>query len=577
MLKDLINNPAELAAKESLDRVYSCITGRKSFVLEAGAGAGKTFTLIHSLKYIIQNEGPILIRNNQKVACITYTNVAREEIESRTDRHPAIYTATIHAFCWSMIKDFQSRLREKLPQLNKWPERLKDVSDIKKYFIQYDLGYPGVSKNQIMLGHNDVLSLTVCLLEDTKFRKLLLMRYPIILIDEYQDTDKGFVKSFKQHFIENENGPLIGFFGDHWQKIYGTGCGKIENDNLVVIGKRANFRSSKAIVDGLNKMRPELTQEISDPLSIGSVNIYHTNQWEGIRRSDGHWKDDLPSDIAHDYLEKAKAKLTSKGWDFSPDKTKILMLTHNLLAQEQGYQNLASVFQRNESFIKKEDPYMAFFMDVLEPVCNAFENRKYGEMFSILGGKTPTIRSHNDKLNLAKKMNELLFCRNTGTIGDVINHLFDSKYPILPENIMKIENDLLNIIKADLNEHQKGICEQALKLKMISYQEVIAVKKFIEEKTPFATKHGVKGAEFENVLVVFGRGWSMYNFSHMLEYALSEVPPEKLEFFERNRNLFYVAISRPKKRLALLFTQKISDRAIVTLSTWFGKNSVDNL
>ncbi|AIQ35980.1 DNA helicase II [Paenibacillus sp. FSL R5-0345] len=570
-------NPAELAAKESLDRVYECITGRRSFVLEAGAGAGKTYTLIHSLKHIIKNEGPELIRKNQKVACITYTNVARDEIESRTDRHPAIFTATIHAFCWSIIKDFQTRLREKLQQLDKWSERLKEITDIKNYSIQYELGYPRVTNNQIMLGHNDVLSLTVCLLDDIKFRKLFLMRYPIILIDEYQDTDKLFVKSLKQHFLNKPDGPLIGFFGDHWQKIYNTGCGKIEHDDLEVIGKRANFRSSKAIIDGLNKMRPELPQEISDPLSIGSINIYHTNQWEGVRRTEGHWRDDLPSDVAHNYLEKTKAKLIISGWDFSPDKTKILMLTHNVLANEQGYQNLASVFSRNESYIKKENPYMAFFMDVLEPVCIAYENRKYGEMFSILEGNTPLIRSHSDKKNLASQMDKLLSYRKSESIDKVINHLLLTKYPLLPENIMKIENDLLNNYKDDFTEHQKEICEQTLKLKAVSYQEVIAVNKFIEEKTPFATKHGVKGAEFENVLVVFGRGWAMYNFSQMLEYALNDIPPEKLEFFERNRNLFYVAVSRPKKRLALLFTQKLSDPAIETLSTWFGKDSIEFL
>ena len=27
-----------------------------------------------------------------------------------------------------------------------------------------------------------------------------------------------------------------------------------------------------------------------------------------------------------------------------------------------------------------------------------------------------------------------------------------------------------------------------------------------------STQHGVKGAEFENVLVIIGRGWNQYNF-----------------------------------------------------------------
>src|SRR3546814_1202712 len=73
--------------------------------------------------------------------------------------------------------------------------------------------------------------------------------------------------------------------------------------------------------------------------------------------------------------------------------------------------------------------------------------------------------------------------------------------------------------------------------------------RFIDGHTPFATKHGVKGAEFENVLVVVGRGWNKYNFAQMLEWIDAGPPPDKLEFFENNRNLFYVACSRPKVQI----------------------------
>lgn len=68
----------------------------------------------------------------------------------------------------------------------------------------------------------------------------------------------------------------------------------------------------------------------------------------------------------------------------------------------------------------------------------------------------------------------------------------------------------------------------------------------------------MKGAEFENVLVVCGRGWNQYNWNQMLEWSNTAVPDEKIDTFERNRNLFYVACSRPKKRLAILFTQQLS-------------------
>jgi DNA helicase-2/ATP-dependent DNA helicase PcrA len=572
-----VTSPAEIAAKEALEKVYSCIRRSKSFVLEAGAGAGKTYTLIQTLKQILENKGETLLRNKQRIACITYTNVAREEIESRTDHHPAIYTATIHSFCWSLIKDFQPRLRELITHLDKWPKRLEHINSVNSYTITYDLGIPGVQDNQILLGHNDVISLAIFMIEDLKFRRILVNRYPIIFIDEYQDTDKKFVESLKRHFLDSENGPLLGFFGDHWQKIYPTGCGKIEHENLEVIGKRANFRSSTKIVECLNRIRPDLTQEVSDTNNVGGVIVFHTNEWGGIRRTDGHWKDDLPPDIAHQFIERTKSMLVNDGWDFAPDKTKILMLTHNILAQEQGYRNLANVFPRSEIYIKKEDPYIAFFADTLEPFCTAYENRKYGEMSRFLGTNYPLIRSHKDKEYLARYMEKLLTLRSNGTVGMVIEHLTKGAYPPLTESIIQIEEICSKKDELELTENQRELLERTEKLKKISYQEVVALVKFIEDKTPFATKHGVKGAEFENVLVIFGRGWNLYNFSQMLEYAYNGVPTNKMESFERNRNLFYIACSRPKSKLALLFTQKLSNTALRTLEVWFGANSLISL
>ncbi len=66
-------NPAEEAAQRALYSVFGCISERKSFRLEAGAGAGKTYSLIKALKFIIGKQGVELQRKSQKVACITYT------------------------------------------------------------------------------------------------------------------------------------------------------------------------------------------------------------------------------------------------------------------------------------------------------------------------------------------------------------------------------------------------------------------------------------------------------------------------------------------------------------------------
>jgi DNA helicase-2/ATP-dependent DNA helicase PcrA len=577
-MSEIVPNPAKVAAEEARSRIHACIDEGQSFLVEAGAGAGKTYSLVDALRYLVETRGAELVRRHQKIACISYTNVAANEIETRTDRHPTIQSSTIHAFCWSVIKDFQPFLRKELPNLVNWPERLAEIREIGDRSIEYDLGHPKIEDKCVLLHHNDILVLTAKLLGQSKFREILTSRFPILFIDEYQDTDKDFTEAIKSYLLSGNKTPLIGLFGDHWQKIYGTGCGKIEHSNLKVIGKNANFRSVPLIVECLNRIRPELPQEVEDPNATGSVTVYHTNDWSGARRTGQHWDGDLPSDVAHAYLDAVRKRLAGEGWDFSPQKTKILMLTHRVLAAEQGYAKFDDVFEYNESFIKKEDPHIAFFCDTLEPMCAAYENKHFGEMFAVLGGQLPAIRCHADKLKWAQDMDNLLALRRAGTIGAVIDHLRQAERPRLTEAIEKKERELERIGLNPSAEEPPSIT-RLRKLREVSYREVIALDRFIDEETPFATKHGVKGVEFENVLVVAGRGWNQYNFNQFLEWAGSpdNIPANKRDAFERNRNLFYVTCSRPRRRLALLFTQKNTPAAMTTLSNWFGAGAIQSL
>lgn len=568
------NNTAEYEAQVALDRVLACITERHNFILEAGAGAGKTYSLIQALQYIIEHQGSSLSRLNQQVACITYTNVAKDEIRARTDGHPVVLAETIHAFCWSLLNGFQSELRTAISELDRWPQKLEEAGeDVNGKVIKYDLGYPSIKDNVISISHDDVIALMVNFIEKPKFRGILTQRFPIILVDEYQDTAKNFVTALQSHFLDQNEGPLFGFFGDHWQKIYGTGCGTIESSNLEVIGKRANFRSDTTIVSALNRMRPELTQETKVAAREGSVSVYHTNNWQGVRRTESHWRGDMPSTDAHEHLQRLNTQLEGNGWDLQ--KTKILMLTHNVLAGEQGYRNLADVFSRNESFIKKEDNHVAFLVEIVEPACQAYENRQFGEMFSILGAKS-LIRSHADKVKWVTDMDALLALRQSGTIGEVLDHLKQTKRPRLTDRVQRREGrlSLLEDDDADLTPEERRSLERIQKLRNVDFKEVTALTQFIEERTPFSTKHSVKGAEFDNVLVVVGRGWNQYDFGQMLVWMQNGVPPAKQDTYERNRNLFYVACSRPKHNLAILFTQELTDDAITYLKNTFGSNEV---
>jgi DNA helicase II / ATP-dependent DNA helicase PcrA len=571
-------NPAEEASQRALAEVYGCLERKESFLVEAGAGAGKTYTLVKALHFLIDRYEHLLPQRYQKIACITYTNVAKDEINARTDRSPLIYCNTIHAFCWSLICGFQRQLQERLPELQHWSERIAEVGAIGERTVEYELGHRSINDHRVSIHHEDVLILTIALMDNAKFRRILTDKYPIILIDEYQDTNTDWIDSIKKYFLGKEGSPQFGFFGDHWQKIYGDGCGKIEHPSLTVVGKQANFRSVSTVVECMNRMRPELPQFVVDPYEQGSVHIYHTNTWTGDRQTGGHWGGDLPTEAADRALQTVLARLGEEGWDLFPESTKILMLTHRVLANKQGYQSIPMVFAFNESFTKKEHPHIAYFADILEPACDAYISKKYGEMFRILGSKVPAIRTHTDKKKWSEAMDKLIKIRTAGTVGNVMDHLIEVRRPMVPDAIERRERELLKF-DPDAGEDISRKLKELRDLRAVSYREIVALCRYLSGHSPFETKHGVKGAEFENVLVVVGRGWNMYNFNEMLELAseTAQVPVAKQASYERNRNLFYVTCSRSKRRLAILFTQKLSADAIHTVDRWFGGENVESL
>lgn len=74
-------------ALSTIEEIYQCIDNRESFILDAGAGSGKTWSLVESIKYVIEKQGKENSRNNQKIVCITYTNIAKNEIIDRVENN----------------------------------------------------------------------------------------------------------------------------------------------------------------------------------------------------------------------------------------------------------------------------------------------------------------------------------------------------------------------------------------------------------------------------------------------------------------------------------------------------------
>ncbi|WP_406806681.1 UvrD-helicase domain-containing protein [Burkholderia semiarida] len=563
-------SPAVEAAKNAQERVNHCIDRHQCFRLEAGAGAGKTYSLVQALMRLISERGLDYLRRGQKIACITYTNGAKREISQEIDEHPAVLVDTIHAFCWGAMGQFQSALRTEVGNLPRHADKLTEAGGVGNRRIVYDLGFFGIYDDRITLHHDDIPDLMARLLAMPKFQKIFAGLYPVVFIDEYQDTHAEFMGALAAHFLEPKKGPLIGLFGDHWQTIYRDDFDLAALPNVEGIDKGSNFRSVPVVVDMLNRLRPTLPQVVDDEIAQGEARAFHANSYAGERTDTAHSKLDTPPDVTRAYIGALRKRLQNEGWDFSPGITKVLMLTHAALAAEQGYPSIVEIFKSHQDAISKlDDATLEFLGRVVEPLCAAYKAKKFGQMFDMLG-VAGTMQRASEKQLWADDMKALDALRESGTVGEVLDLLKKTRRPRLPDNVMRREDDMA-AYDPSAEEAEKPSVSRHRRLRDVKYQEIVELVRFVDGFTPFATQHSVKGAEFENVLVVFGGGWNHYNWPRMLEYMVAGAKPTGAhqKGFNRARNLFYVSVSRPKRRLAVLFTQTMSDKSLEVLNMLF--------
>lgn len=88
----------------------------KCFFVFAGAGSGKTRSLINTLTFLDKERGKSLLMKGKQIAVITYTNAACDEISRRLQYKPIFSVSTIHSFLWDLIKSYQADIKEWVTQ-----------------------------------------------------------------------------------------------------------------------------------------------------------------------------------------------------------------------------------------------------------------------------------------------------------------------------------------------------------------------------------------------------------------------------------------------------------------------------
>lgn len=517
-----------------------------SFRVEAGAGSGKTYSLNKVIEWIQANKWIEYSRKKQNVVCITYTNAAVDVIAERLSKDSFIIPSTIHSFAWNAIKQYQGFLIDIVTNDEDFAADEGDFFAVNE--VVYTLGHRYKENGIQYLYHDDVLKLFCRLLDNAKFRRVFADKYPLILIDEYQDSYAPIIERFIEYFVSNKIGPQFGFFGDAWQTIYQSNkaCGTIEHENLEVIKKGSNFRSAPRIVDFLNDIRPDLPQTSAIDDFDGEVIVVTCDDYTGPRRVERNFNGELPADELRTRLNNVIDKIkkdTSK-----EDTLKVLMITHRVLASQQGYDRLLDIL--NDGLRDKEDPFLLFFIDTVEPIFQALNTSNMQLLFDTLGIRRYPITKKAEKNEWHILQQQLSEAREKRAI-DVFEVVNKSKLIPIPP---KLEGWYQLYQKTP--ETLYGSTASIQEFLNLDYAQFIAAKEFLCPEAEFSTEHGVKGEEYDNVIFVVSKGWNQYQFetyAPMINGA-APIPRGREAAFERNRNLFYVCCSRPKKRLIFFVT-----------------------
>lgn len=294
----------------------------------------------------------------------------------------------------------------------------------------------------------------------------------------------------------------------------------------------------------------------------GEVVVITTNDYSGARSNERYFKGELPDDVLSSYVSSVQEKLSRKGWG-EVDKT--LMLTHRLLAKQQDYQKLLEVLGNH--LRDQDDEHYLFFRDYIEPLFAALEQKDAKRLYDVLGVARQPIETKRQKKKWKDLLDNLGVARK-GTIFDVLRVALSSRLIPIPP-----------VIETLFGQYQEDVSSQFHRVTLeefyaIRYTEVLHAIEFFKDDSLYSTDHGVKGEEYDNVLFVMGRGWNLYKFEDILWKDQNNLSGKELDAYIRNRNLFYVCCSRPRKRLALLITVKIGAEFQKYLQEVFGAENV---
>lgn len=572
------------------------------FTVVAGAGSGKTTSLVKALAHVTRTRGPSLLAKTQRVACITYTEIAAREIHEEIGNDPLASVSTIHSFLWALAKPFQkdvgawviTRIDEQIntlleKQANYKPRTRQttkdnDAADLEKrrhqlaavkHLKRWTYGIGGDYARGIV-GHADIIKMVPeMILERPLLARLVARQFPFIFVDESQDTFPEVVQALK-HVWSLAGGKIcLGFFGDPMQQIYQQGVVSVSLERgWLNIDKPENFRSSRRVLACVNAVRSEgdSLQQVSGLKEQGEGEAFCF-----VLPSDDQRSDRL--ELVRTWLDEHSS---SGYWTRSAHDggSKILMIVHRMAAKRLGFEALYSAFNDNkasslgQAFDEGNAWPLTPFRDVILPLCLAAEASS-PVVLAVLRESSPLVRSGQASRQLKAalessktavlELRQLAQEPSDAKLGELLRLAADRE-------LVELDPRMAAYLYPE-GEHGDAVLDEKTfdvlnAMNECALSELEGYYTYVKHESPYSTQHGTKGSEFERVIVVLdddeGR-YSLYSYDKFL--GLKDLSATDVEnqskgvdsAIERTRRLFYVCVSRARESLAVvLFTADVN-------------------
>lgn len=585
----------------------------KSFFMFAGAGSGKTRSLINALEFIDCNFGTALAERGKQVAVITYTNAACDEISRRLQYKSIFHVSTIHSFLWDLIKPFQTDIKawvesnieadiaelqlkqskgrggeaaeKRAKKISTKKERLEKIKSINRFFYNpngENLGFDSLSHDEVIKIGSDFIS------AEPSMQEILVGKYPIFLIDESQDTKKELVDALLCVYENHKSHWVIGMFGDTMQKIYSDGKDHLEEnvpEDWEFPVKVMNHRSARRIVTLANSIRRSVDNKEQRSRADAK---------EGVIRL-------FVADSVAD-KENTELNIASKMYELTSDPEwnesngyKSLILEHHMAASRFAFNNIFTPLDESGEFAtalrKGEIPEISFLANTIGPLLKAHQSNNPFEVSKILRSSSPLLDKKRFKSQPEKQkemleqieaaVESLFSLWNNGAVPSCLEILRNIKESSLYETGERA-GDLL--VDTYSGEDPKVIALR--KALNVSFDELLRYDAYVSDQTRFATHQGVKGLEFPRVMVILddseARGFlfsyeKLFGAKAQTQTDLKNEKEGRDSSVKRTARLFYVACTRAIDSLAVVVYSENPElvRTTALSNGWFLDSEIE--